>query len=245
MLFGAVIIIGIIVLKHTNLINHDVFLEPKYLTKVKIESFNHISILKHYYLFEQFFKVLLIDEVWFSFIALSLLLVFLGVIGTYGVTKGHDGIKPLKAYICLFIVIFIVHNVFLNYTGFRSYEVETRIKENIHIMAEKAEKFSKENQNQFNTSCIAIKSLSAMLQCCDIKGECCARNTSGSCSEKVIDIVKTRIEVVIIVGMLLTGEFLIILMGSFMLGNALKSRDYNKDDMVRSDSIEIESTQSI
>ncbi len=175
-----------------------------------------------------------------SLIALCLFLVFLGVIGAYGITKGNAGINALKAYIIILIVVFVIQNVLLNYAGFKSSEVETSFKNKLGLMVENSAKVMMGEQSEFDKSCIAMKSVSLIFQCCDKQGECCMPKTNGNCAEKMIETIKTRFEIVILVSLFLFCEFLIILIGTFMLGNAIKSRSYKLREILGLDNQELE-----
>lgn len=209
---GVIFSACIIILKYTTLINHNDFGD------------NTNLIL----------KVIILDGIWFYLIAISAIMVFLGALGIYGLVKGSKGKSQLRTYLIMFIIIFITHNFFLNYSGYRANEVESSLKARMVTMANEA-KSSEIEFEKFGDSCTTMRLVSTMFKCCEVKSGCCAIGTSGNCFDKVIKSFKERYEPVVLVTFVLISEFLIVLMTTFMLGSVRHKIKEAKEDKVENE----------
>lgn len=158
----------------------------------------------------------LVNDVWFSLLIVFTLVGMVGVTGLLGVVRGRNAKKWLIAYLAMFIVFICLHSAFFTFSAYESDKVESFLNSTVVNLVKSVQK-----PNAPNGTCVMMKTMSRVLSCCDVTGSaCCYKGTSGMCFEKLMESVKvSRMLLVLASWLVFSGEFVIILLVTFMLGS--------------------------
>ena len=158
----------------------------------------------------------LLRNVWASLLVVFVLVGLIGFIGLLGAWRGRNGKRWLNIYLATLILLICIQSVFFTYFVYESEKIGSFMNEKLRDLFK-----STENANQQKDNCVIMKAFSKFFECCDVsQSQCCHRGTSGDCFSKFINSIKAQKGFILLSSWLIfTGEFLITLLVTFMLGS--------------------------
>lgn len=193
-------------------------------------------------------NVTVIDNVSTALLVIASFIIFLSFIGLLGVLCNSKCF--LFIYEIVIIILFLAHGIALLVATFTSNTIENQFRTALNKTMDKINDPATK-ADELNTECTIIRGLSEIFKCCGARNrsdfinqtialECCMKNTSIGCGDKVTSSIKENAVTLIFIpnGVILAFELVLVLMIPFFINRINKAKaeeDEDKEKLINGD----------